>query len=263
MTLSSGFAFKFAFAAARLYPWRCFCGCRDRSSTHRLSLHTASLSARSSSLSSRKGSKLEGIRVSKSTSRHFDRCFSCFFRWFPSAPPMRPPPGLLPTSWPRHEGTPIEAATRLATNACQLLRAAGVFTCELAVRCRCPRRSSNFELQRASIPQCWRGRFCSRSWSLTSDCIRSTILHTSRPSLGCIFEDLRAPAWSACSADFVTSPCLACMAHDASEVSHGAPNGLRDGVRASQGTARKEVDGRPKTVTAPARSFEQKWLRMR
>ena len=160
-------------------------------------------------------------------------------------------------------GHPIEAATRLATNACQLLRAAGVFTCELAVRCRCPRRSSNFELRRASIPQCWRGRICIRSWSLTSDCFRSTILHTSRPSLGCIFEDLRAPAWSACSADFVTSPCLTCMAHDASEVSHGAPNGLRDGVRASQGTARKEVDGRPKTVTAPARSFEQKWLRMR
>ena len=52
MTLSIGFAFKFAFAAARLYPWRCSCSCRDRSSTHRLSLHTASLSARSSSLSS-------------------------------------------------------------------------------------------------------------------------------------------------------------------------------------------------------------------
>ena len=63
-------------------------------------------------------------------------------------------------------GHPIEAATRLATNACQLLRAAGVFTCELAVRCRCPRRSSNFELRRASIPPCWRGRNLSRTQSL-------------------------------------------------------------------------------------------------
>ena len=170
MTLSIGFAFKFAFAAARLYPWRCSCSCRDRSSTHRLSLHTASLSARQFFPLFMKGIKVGGNQGVKVDVEAFRPLLLLFLQVVPQCTAHETTARSVAHKLAEARGHPIEAATRLATNACQLLRAAGVFTCELAVRCRCPRRSSNFELRRASIPQCWRGRICPRSWSLTSDC---------------------------------------------------------------------------------------------